>query len=92
MAASSKARGPPTKDNSGKHPVLLTKGKIELHIGMKIEAMDYQGKWWVIVLVWYFYLKVWQKYNNTLFYVFLEDKNRLGREHETFFWSYYCFM
>lgn len=45
MAASSKARGPPAKDNSGKHPVLLTKGKIELHIGMKIEAMDYQGKW-----------------------------------------------
>ena len=39
MAASSKARGPPAKDNSGKHPVLLTKGKIELHIGMKIEAM-----------------------------------------------------
>ena len=45
MAASSKAKGPHSKDNNGKQPLLLTKGKIELHIGMKIEAMDYQEKW-----------------------------------------------
>ena len=44
MVGTSKTKVPFTKD-SGKHPVLLTKGKIELHIGMKIEAMDYQEKW-----------------------------------------------